>query len=105
MVGRESMNVAATVKGNRGWGILSIVLLLGLGGCAAHHPSMSTINKGMEYSARERYAQALRYMEANRFELAQEQFAIVKNTADSPELYNLACDGYEKTTAAIEARR
>jgi len=105
MAGRESMDIATIVTRSRGWGFLLIVFLLGLAGCASHHPSMSTINKGMEYSARERYAQALRYMEANRFELAQEQFAIVKNTADSPELYELACEGYKKTTAAIEARR
>lgn len=95
----------SVTKNRVGVVLLLIVFLSGSTGCAAWHHSLMSISKGMEYDARDRYNQALRYMEADRFELAQEEFAIVKRTADSPKLYELACEGYDKASAVIEARR
>lgn len=93
------------VTRNRAWAIVLMVFLAELTGCASWNHSLLKLGRGMEYDARDRYTQALRYMEADRFELAQEEFAIVKRTADSPKLYELACEGYDKASAVIESRR
>ena len=82
----------------------SMLILLGCG-CGPRYQSVETLEQGMEYYAKERYAYALRCMEASRFELAREQFELVQKTAVTPELQQLARDGYAKVAAVIEARR
>jgi hypothetical protein len=89
------------------WGGLLLLIFVGLGllACGPRHRSITTLDKGLEYYAKERYDQALRYMDASRFELAREQFAIVEQTSVSPELQELARAGYAKAGAVIEAKR
>lgn len=95
-----------TVKLNRWVGVALLILLgFGLPGCGPRYRSMSTLEKEMEYYAKERYDQALHYMEVSRYELARQQFAIVEQTAVSPRLQQLARDGYAKAEAVIEAKR
>jgi hypothetical protein len=98
--------VMNTVKANR-WAVVALLIFLGLGlpGCGPRHRSMSTLEQEMEYYAKERYDQALRYMEVSRYELARQQFAIVEQTAVSARLQQLAREGYAKAEAVIEAKR
>lgn len=89
------------------WGGLPLLIFVGLAllACGPRHRSLTSLDKGMEYYAKERYDQALRYMEESRFELAREQFAIVEQTSVSPELQELAREGYAKAGAVIKAKR
>jgi hypothetical protein len=85
-----------------------VALLFTLGavqGCTGRYSLTAPSDASMENYAEDRYAQALLYMEASRFELAQQQFAIVEKTAVSEELRQLAHDGHSKATAVIEAKR
>lgn len=66
---------------------------------------MTRSERGMERYAEERYAQALNYMEAGRFELARAQFAIAEKSAINVDLKRLAQDGQSKAGAIIEAKR
>ena len=86
---------------------LALLIFVGVGllACGPRHRSMSTLGKEMDYYAKERYEQALRYMEASRYELAQQQFAVVEQTAVSPRLQQLAREGGAKAEAVIEAKR
>lgn len=84
---------------------LLLMLSLLIMSCSMRPYSMSTAGKGMEKYAEERYAHALRFMEAGRFELARQQFAVVEQTAISPELKSLAQEGRDKAAAIIEAKR
>ena len=59
----------------------------------------------MEEYAEARYEKAMRYMESGRFELAQEQFAIVASTTVSEELRRQALYGYEKIAKVMAVRR
>jgi hypothetical protein len=81
------------------------VLLLTVSGCSARHRPMIAGGRAMEGYAEERYAQAVFYMEASRFELAKQQFAIAEKTAVSPELRQLAHEGYDKAAGVIAAKR
>ncbi len=84
---------------------LLLTLCLAIQGCGGRYRLSMPIGTGMESLAEEQYAQALLYMEASRYELAQQQFAIAEKTAVSPELRQLAHDGYTKAAGAIEAKR
>ncbi len=86
-----------------GRALLIGVLLAAVQGCSVRWPVTS--GDGMEKYAEERYSQALLYMEASRFELAKQQFAIVEKTAVSPELRQLAHEGYNKAAGVIAAKR
>lgn len=66
---------------------------------------MGTRGGGMEKYAEERYAHALKFMKAGRFELAKEQFAVAEKAAVSPELKELARDGQNNAAAIIESKR
>ena len=81
------------------------LLLLTVLSCSARHRQSLFPGRGMERYAEERYAQALFYMEASRFELAKQQFAIAEKTAVSPELRQLAHEGYGKAAGVIAAKR
>ncbi len=59
----------------------------------------------MEKYSQERYLLAMEYMEKGRYELARQQFSLVSASAASPELKNMAQNGYEKSDAIIEGRR
>jgi len=85
-------------------GVLLVVVLAGQG-CSNRHRLTSPDRTDMEKYAEERYSQALLYMEASRFELARQQFAIVEKSAVSVELRDLAHEGYSKATAVIETKR
>ena len=63
------------------------------------------VASAMDAFAEQRYKKAIRYMEESRFELAQEQFAVVAATADSPELKELGLAGYSKAGTAIVLKR
>lgn len=80
-------------------------LCLVMQGCANRYRLTMPISTGMEGYAEGRYAQALRYMAASRYELAQQQFAIAERTAVSPDLRQLAHDGHSKAAGVIEAKR
>lgn len=83
-----------------------LLVVTGLAGCATWHTiTHPLLDTGMERSAEKSYAQGLRYLEAGRFELAQEQFAIVEQTATSPELQQLAHEGQAKAAAIIAGKR
>lgn len=95
------------LKAKMWWGGCALLFVVGLVffGCGPRHRLQATMDKEMEYYAKERYASALRYMEASRFELARQQFAIVEQTSVSPRLQALAREGYAKAAAIIEAKR
>ncbi len=59
----------------------------------------------MDDYADARYRKAISYMKESRFELTQEQFAILAATAKSPELKKLGLDGYSKAYNAIAIKR
>jgi len=82
-----------------------LVIVLAVQGCSNRCRLTAPGGADMEKYAEERYAQALLYMEASRFELAQQQFAIVEKTAVSSELRELAHEGYTKAAGVIEAKR
>lgn len=84
---------------------LLLGLLLAMQGCSKLYLPTTANGRGMERYAKERYAQALVYMEASRFELARQQFAIAEKTAVSPELHQLAHEGYNKAAGVIAAKR
>ncbi|MBA3014785.1 MAG: hypothetical protein KKD63_11865 [Proteobacteria bacterium] len=87
-------------------GMVSVVVImvsLAVVSCGTYLTTNS--DRGMEKYAEERYAHALKFMEAGRFELAREQFAIVNRIAVSPELKALAAKGQDKAVAVIEAKR
>lgn len=85
--------------------VLLLVPLLAAQGCSPQYRLTTPGSAGMEKYAEERYAQALLYMEASRFELAQQQFAIVEKTAVSEELRQLAHEGYANAAGIIKAKR
>lgn len=87
--------------------VLLSALCLGAAGCTYRsRPAVQQgLGLGMEQYAKERYAQALIYMEESRYELAQQQFAIVEKTAVSARLRQLAQEGYSKAGGVIEAKR
>lgn len=97
---------------NKGWKALgaalmvTTLLLLGAG-CESIKNSMpwEQVDKKMDVYAEARYRKAIHYMEESRFELAQEQFAIVAATANSPKLKQLGLDGYAKADTAIAVKR
>lgn len=74
-------------------------------GCSNRYRLAAAGGSGMDAYAKERYGQAMLYMEASRYELAQQQFAIVEKTAVSQELRQLAHEGYNKAAGVIEAKR
>lgn len=82
-----------------------LLFLLATQGCSNQYRLTNSDDSGMEKYAEERYAQALLYMEASRYELAQQQFAIVKKTAISEELHQLGHDGYNRAAGVIKAKR
>ncbi len=86
-------------------GGIGFVLCLAVFGCSPYCRNISPCSTNMEKYAEARYAQGLLYMEASRFELAQQQFAIVEKTSVSQELHQLAHAGYNKAAGVIEAKR
>ena len=79
------------------WSLFLLSCLVSISGCA--------LDKKMDVYAEVRYRKAMDYMEASRFALAQEQFAIVAATANSPKLKQLGLDGYAKADTAIAVQR
>lgn len=59
----------------------------------------------MEKYAQERYLLAVEYMKKGRFELARQQFSTASASAVSPELKQMAQNGYEKADKVVEDRR
>lgn len=89
-------------------GVLALVVLLvvlGGQGCGPRYRTVNSLGRDMNAYAKERYAQALHYMERSRYELAAEQFAIAERTAVSPKLQELAREGHAKAEAVIKAKR
>nr|MBF0223093.1 hypothetical protein [Desulfobulbaceae bacterium] len=95
------------------WRTLSgVVALLGasfvlLSGCESTKNSMpwEKVDLKMDAYAEARYRKAMHYMEESRYELAQQQFAIVAATANSAQLKKLGLDGYAKADTAIAVKR
>ena len=85
--------------------VVLLVLVLAVQGCSSTYRLTAPGSADMEKYAEERYAQALVYMEASRYELAQQQFAIAEKTAVSLELHDLAHEGYNKAVNVIKAKR
>ena len=83
----------------------ALALAMATPGCSNRYQLAAAGGSGMEKYAEERYGQALLYMEASRYELAQQQFAIAEKTAVSEELHQLAHDGYNKAAGVIAAKR
>lgn len=85
------------------WGAAALLLA----GCESLAPGRFGLNDEgrMQQYAEARYLKALRYLDESRFELAQEQFAIAAATAVSPELQNLAREGYARVDRAIAVKR
>ena len=94
----------ALIKKIAGCAVL-LSLCLAVQGCGNRYRLTMPISTGMEGYAEDRYSQPLRYMQASRYELAQQQFAIAERTAVSPDLRQLAHDGYNKAAGVIEAKR
>ncbi|MDD5758374.1 MAG: hypothetical protein PHI06_04760 [Desulfobulbaceae bacterium] len=94
-----------TIMKTLGNSALALLLLLAAYGCSNRYPLTNSGGDGMENYAKACYAQGLLYMENNRFELAQQQFAIVEKTAVSEELRQLGHDGHNKAAGAIRAKR
>lgn len=88
-------------------GCLCGVLVILLVSCTSMKQSLhlEKVEQKMGAYAEARYRKAMMYMEDSRFELAQEQFAIVAVTAASPSLRQLGIDGYSKADRAIALRR
>lgn len=86
------------------WAVLMLCVLL-TASCSTRYHSMATEGRGMEKYAEERYAHALGFMEAGRFELARQEFAIAEKTAINAGLKRLAQEGHDKAAAIIEAKR
>jgi len=84
---------------------LALLWLLAAYGCSNRYHLAPSGSDGMEKYAEECYAQGLLYMESNRFELAQQQFAIVEKTAVSEELRQLGHDSYNRAAGVIKAKR
>ena len=85
---------------------IALALALAAPGCSNRYQlAAAGSGSSMEKYAEERYGQALLYMEASRYELAQQQFAIVEKSAVSLELRQLAHEGYSKAAGIIEAKR
>lgn len=82
-----------------------LAVLLAAPACSTRYRLTAPSSADMEKYAEERYAQGLLYLEASRFELAQQQFAIVEKTAVSQELRQLGHEGYNKAAGVIEAKR
>ena len=78
-----------------------------LAGCGTIKNKMpwEKLDLKMDDYADARYRKAIIYMKESRFELAQEQFAIVAATANSPELKKLGLAGYSKAYTAIAIKR
>ncbi len=87
--------------------VLLVPSLFVVSGCETIKNSMpwEHVDKKMDIYAEARYRKAVHYMEESRFELAQEQFAIVAAIANSPELKQLGLDGYSKADTAIAVKR
>jgi len=77
------------------------------GGCAALNgrDAAEAAARRMDAYAVTRYENAMRYMEAGRYELAMDQFAAAVATARTPEMRRLAEEGYAKAGRTIAARR
>ena len=89
--------------------VLALLMAFGAAvtGCETIQNSMpwEKVDRKLEVYAEARYRKAIHYMEESRFELAQEQFAIVAATANSAELKKLGLDGYAKADTAIAVKR
>lgn len=94
-------------RNRTGFVVLLATCALVLFGCESIKNSMpwENVNLKMESYADARYRKAIRYMKESRFELAQEQFAIVAATANSSELRELGLEGYSKANKAIAVKR
>ncbi len=90
----------------RGWLPLLLVVVIGAGcaGIGNQDPAAAARGKMDAYAAM-RYDNALRYLEAGRYELAMDQFAAAAAAATNPELKRLAEDGYARAGRSIAARR
>lgn len=87
--------------------VLAMASFCVLTGCESIKNSMpwEKVDMKMDTFAEARYRKAMHYMEESRYELAQEQFAIVAATANSSQLKKLGLDGYAKADTAIAVKR
>lgn len=89
--------------------LVAVMAAIFLVGCNTWRSSKSMLGFDnewkMERYAIARYEKALDYMEQNRFELAQEQFAVVAATSVSPDLRKQAMEAYARADKAIAIKR
>ncbi len=89
--------------------VFPAILLLALlfTGCDTLRTSYRELSPSgkMENYAETRYNKAINYMKVSRFELAQEQFALVAATTNSPELRQRALEAYTKADRSIALKR
>lgn len=83
-----------------------LFLLLFCTACSSFQEEKPFVERlDMEQYSQDRYLLAVEYMEKGRYELARQQFAVASASAVSPELQQMAQDGYDKAGLIIKERR